>query len=290
MRTTWLLILGLVGTACGDDPPPPPPAGATPAATKAAAAKKKKDDPKDKRKQLAPMLHIEDRVRCPTPTSAKACDPKAPTCDSTDYCIAAGNGAFCGPCPEREGIRHAFKPRDFAPGVDNRDPFQSFVVTQPGMQATPDPSLQRDPTQVCTRPDQFKAQSYSVHDLILVGIVAQGTQRKVLMMTPNAGMAAPIIRKGDCVGKEKALTTEIGAGYVKFQLSPDPTNVNQREPQEVTKELYQNPVAMGLELPDGTAERPSGPVIAPPPGAGGAIPGPTTGPNPDNAIPSPPSP
>lgn len=287
MRASWLVCAVLATAGCGDEEgkPASPAAAAQPAAAKA----KKKNDPRDKVKQLAPMLHIEERIACPTPTSAKACDPKAPTCDKTDYCIAAGNGSFCGPCPEREGIRHAFKPRDFAPGTENRDPFQSFVVTQPGMQAEPDTTLQRDPTQVCTRPDQFKAQSYSVHDLVLVGIVSQGTQRKVLMMTPNAGMAAPIIRKGDCVGKEKALTTEIGAGYVTFQLSPDPTNVNQREAQEVTKELYQNPVAMGIEIPDGEP-RGNGMIARPPGSSPSPSSGPAPGPNPTDAIPAPPSP
>ena len=75
-----------------------------------------------------------------------------------------------------------------------------------------------DPTKKCPREDQLIATGYSYTDLKLVGIVAQGTQRKVLMM---GGPLGYIIKRGDCVGKEKAYVKDVGTGYITFVLDPD---------------------------------------------------------------------
>lgn len=279
-------VLAVVG--CGDEEEAAKPAGG-----KTAAAPAKPADKKKPTKQFAPMLHIEDRVACPTPTTAKKCDVKSPVCPKNEYCLPGGTqGTYCGPCPPRDDIRHQFGPRDFltsVTGTENRDPFQSFIVVQPGM--APDTSSTAiDQTQVCTKPQQFQAPAYSVVDLTLVGIVSQGTQRRVLLIdNTNYGYT---IRKGDCVGKEKALVKEIGANYITFQLSPDPTNPNQREPSEHSKQLYNDPVSMNQQLKEqGKATTgANGAVISAPPSVGPAVPSPApmVGPNPDTSVPAPP--
>ena len=253
--------------ACGDDEAaPPPPAGtpATPAAGAPSAAAKVPGKP------LVPMVHIEDRVSCPTPTTAKTCDMKAPICGPGDYCLQAANGAFCGPCPERDGIRTAFKPRDFVPS-ENRDPFQSFVVTMPGLAPEPTVALVRDPSQVCVRKEQLVATSYSVRDLKLIGIVSQGTVKKALMLD-NANLGN-IIRKGDCVGKEKAFVRDIGQRYITFSISPDPTNAAQQNPEELSVKLYPDEVTLGGSVLDGGPVT-TGPVIIAPSAGPTTVPGP----------------
>ena len=181
---SWLPIL-MTLAACGeDDPPPPPkPGGAAPAAAAAAAAAANG-------KHLTPQIHIEDRVADPA---------------------------------EKASLRHQFKDRDFAVEQSNRDPFQSFVVLQPGMGAATE-MIKRDITKRCTRDEQMVATNYPYSDLRLVGIVAQGTQRKVLMMDP--GNLGHIIKRGDCVGKEHAVVKDIGTGYVTFVIEPEEAPAN----------------------------------------------------------------
>ncbi len=290
MKSTQMIVLaGLVLVGCGEDEgAAPAKKPAKPAGAAAAAKPGKKDN-----KLLTPMPHVEDRVSCPTPPSTKSCNPKVPTCDKGEYCLEAGNGNFCGPCPEREGIRHTFAARDFLPtatGLENRDPFQSFVVVQPGLAPETDSAAAKIQAPQCTQQKQFQAASYSVQDLTLVGIVAQGTQRKVLLLdNTNYGY---IVHKGDCVGREKAFVKEIGANFVTFQVSPDPTNPNQREPTELSKTLYTDTVALNMQQQrDAERQNPSnsGPVIAPPPTVGPNSAAPTVGPDPTSAIPAPPS-
>ena len=54
------------------------------------------------------------------------------------------------------------------------------MITQAGMSG-PDNKMPTETTQKCTRKDQFVASSRSYQELKLVGIVSQGTQRKVLL-------------------------------------------------------------------------------------------------------------
>ena len=199
------------------------------------------------------MVRIEERVTCPPPSDAKKCDIKAPKCDPTEYCLAAGKDHYCGPCPERDAIRHVFKPRDFQ-GVDIRDPFQSFVITQPGLGG--DNKTPTEVTPKCTRKDQFQAPSYSYQNLRIVGIVSQGTQRKALMMGGNLGY---IIKKGDCVGKEKAFVKDIGAGFITFTVEA----AGKTDSMEYSMQLYPTPISMGTPdaIDPGAA---SAPMVAPP--------------------------
>lgn len=223
MLKAGLLVGLMLVAACGeDDPPPPPPApgGAGAPGAKPAAGGK------DSKNKLAVKPKIEARV--------------------TDA--------------ERANIRHTFRDRDFIADQNNRDPFQSFVLAQPGLGGGQQDALKRDPTKRCLRADQFIASNYSYTDLRLVGIIAEKTQRRVLMM--DSGNLGHIIRKGDCVGREKALVKDIGAGYITFQVEPD--DVNQaRQVEEHSVQLYpsQMPLTSQPRLPaDSTTTTP---VVAP---------------------------
>lgn len=255
------LGLGLAG--CGGDDveplPPPRPARATGPATPGATGPNRKA-------QLVEKLHIEDRVRCPIPdqpTDPKdgGCDPKAPSCPAYLYCLQLTQGYYCEACPERDGIRHAFKERDFAV-EQNRDPFQSFLLPQLSI-GKPLDAVPLDPTKKCLRRDQMVATSYSYAELKLVGIVAQGTQRKALMMGGSLGY---IIKRGDCVGKEKAIVREIGAGFLTFLVDPDNPAANQRAPEEFSVQL--NPKQLAVSEPEIPVPAPRTAVtpVVPPPG------------------------
>jgi Tfp pilus assembly protein PilP len=256
------LLLGLLfATACGgDDAPPPATKGAAPGGG-AAAAQKKKDD----KNKLQPRMHVEDLVSCPVPDkpTGPECKPDAPTCDEGRYCVPGEAGFHCEPCPERDAIRHEFKERDFV-SDQARDPFQSYVVVQ-GELGKPEATAK--PQGSCKRIDQFVASSFGFQELKLVGIVTQGTQRKVLMMAPdNKGY---IIKRADCVGKEKAIVKDIGVGYITFVTEADPER--KRPPSETSVQLHSNTLDINAPLPDLSAPPTpidvpptSAPVVAPP--------------------------
>lgn len=247
----YLLIASLLVAACGEDEvPPPPPAPASPGGR----PPPKKPASNLKKGQIRPMVRIEERVTCPPPSDAKKCDPKAPKCGTGEYCIPAGNASYCGQCPERDAIRHVFKPRDFQ-GTDIRDPFQSFVIMQPGLGGG-DKTTPTEVTPRCTRKDQFVAPAYNYQNLKIVGIVSQGTQRKALMMGGNLGY---IIKKGDCVGKEKAFVKDIGAGFITFTVEA----AGKTDAMEYSMQLYPTPISMGTPdaIDPGAA---SAPMVAPP--------------------------
>lgn len=254
-------VLGAALTAggCGDDggaAPPPNPATPRPGAPAA-------NGPKPP--QLTEKVHIEDRVTCPIPDRPSdpkdgKCDLKAPSCPEHLYCLPLAQGSYCEPCPERDGIRHGFKERDFAV-EQNRDPFQSYLLPSSTIAKQPN-SVPIDPTKKCPREDQMVATSYGYADLKLVGIVAQGTLRKALMM---GGPLGYIVKRGDCVGKEKAYVKDIGTGYITFLLDPDTTTTSQRTPEEYSVQL--NPKQLAIadpELPMAAPRTAITPVLPPP--------------------------
>jgi hypothetical protein len=265
MRTAPLALVAFLGlAACGGDdapPPPPPPAGGAAAAPAAGGAAGSKD-------KLQPRVHAEERVSCPVPekSTGPVCKVETPTCDVGLYCLQQVDNTFhCEPCPERDSIRHEFKDRDFVSDgtADHaRDPFQSFVIVPADLNKRTDKAVEPGP---CTRPDQFVAANYSYQELRLVGIVQQGTQRKVLMM---AGSKGQIIKRGDCVGKEKAVVKDIGTGYVTFLINPEQAdNAPKRPSEEHSVQLYPNGPEMQLDQQPGfNPPSQTGPTVAPPSG------------------------
>jgi Tfp pilus assembly protein PilP len=262
MRAARFVLLAALA-ACGDEEPTTSNAGGqTPAP---AGGGGQRAGAGSAAKQIVPQRRIEDNVFCPIDklTTEKLCDSKLPNCPAGQHCLQASNGWFCGACPERDSIRHTFKPRDFIASADTRDPFQSFVILQPGLSAA-EPGIERQVTPVCTRKDQFVAINYSYQDLKLVGIVSRGTQRKVLMM--DAGNLGHIIKRGDCVGKEKAVVKDIGAGYITFQVTKEPTAAGTPEAEEHSVPLYPTNINITNQLNSGTGPRTTiTPVVAPPP-------------------------
>jgi Tfp pilus assembly protein PilP len=262
MRKAAWLACALLAACGGDDNPPPPPA--KPPGQNGGAPAAKPDDPNAPK--LAKRLHVEDMVACPTPVkpTGPECKPEAATCDPGLYCLLTGeNGAggyHCEPCPERDSIRHEFKDRDFV-AEQARDPFQSFLLPQAGLGQSTETKPDTDKT--CTRPDQLVATNYSYEDLKLVGIVAQGTQRKALMM--DSGNLGHIVKRNDCVGKEKAIVKDIGTGFITFEISPEGDDKVKRPPVEKSVPLYPNglqPLMPTSQPPP--VDQPAAPVIAPP--------------------------
>ncbi|MBA3459614.1 MAG: hypothetical protein H0T46_06620 [Deltaproteobacteria bacterium] len=225
MRLQYAMTVSLLASLAGcGDDPPPAPP------PKAGAAKPGAPKPGKAPPQFAVRVRIEDRVLDPD---------------------------------EKKAIRHVFKERDFIVDQNNRDPFQSFVLNQ-GIVGPASEVKPMDVTKKCTRPEQLVATNYSYTDLRLVGIVAQGTQRKVLMM--DAGNLGHIIKRGDCVGREKAVVTDIGTGYVTFQVEPDQNNTGVvKPPEERSVQLYPNqmPVMSQPNLDTGAATSTT-PDVAPP--------------------------
>jgi hypothetical protein len=257
----FVLVLGAGAAGCGDDDPPPAQGPVAPKPTAAASSGAAGGKSTTK---LPEKLHIENRVGCPIPEKPTdprdgKCDPKAPSCAEHTYCLQLAQGFYCEACPERDGIRHVFKDRDFAV-EQNRDPFQSFLF-QPFVR-NPD-TVQIDVTRKCVREDQMVATTNSYTELKLVGIVAQGTQRKVLMVNGREGW---IIKRGDCVGKEKAVVKDIGTGYITFLVDADTAAANQRPPEEYSVQL--NPKQLSLnepvDLPTPAPRTTIAPVIPPP--------------------------
>jgi hypothetical protein len=255
MLRPWLAVaLALAG--CGDDDGAPAPNGVPTGRTPPPGGPVVTGPPKT---QLAVKQHIEDRVACPRPDQPSdpkggKCDLKAPSCGEHLYCLQLAQGSFCEPCPEREGIRHAFRERDFDP-ERNRDPFQPLSGSTDPKQSP------RDVTPKCPHEDQLVASSYSYADLKLVGIVAQGTQRKVLMTMGKDGF---IIKRGDCVGKEKVVVKDIGLGYVTFQGETDDVSV-----QLNPKQLLVNDPLLSAPRRTTIAPVPPPPPVPPARGLGG---------------------
>jgi hypothetical protein len=268
MRNTsllWLAALAVpVLVACGSDedtPPPPPPPPPPAAAAKPAGAPGS---------AIQARLQIEQRVVCPEIEKATgpACQPDVPSCDPGLYCLpVTAGGTFCEPCPERQTIRHRFADRDFV-ADQVRDPFYSYVIA-PAELTEKTEKKQEGP---CNRPEQFIATNYSYLDLKLVGIVSQGTRFKALMM--DRGNVGRIVHRGDCVGKEKAVVKDIGAGYVTFVIQGDEDARVPQPAQEYSVQLHPKTIEVESQPAVDTAA-PSAPVVAPP---GVAVPGPQKSP------------
>ena len=145
-----------------------------------------------------------------------------------------------------EELRHQLTEIDFVPDVSgetNRDPFRSWVL-QPVLNVTgPDVVKAVD---VCTEGRvRWGASSYSVRDLELIGLVKRG--RSYAQFTDQSEKDSWIVRKGDCIGQEKAIIEEIGVGYVRLSITPPaPPGAPAPPPQKQDISLHPDQ----LEIPD----------------------------------------
>jgi len=177
---------------------------------------------------------------------------------------------------ERKAIRHEFRDRDFAPdstGNENRDPFRSYVVRQPGVgnnaNSKNKPAAAVEATESCSKKQQI-APSYSLRDLRLIGIVLRGAKSYALFRD-SAGLGW-VVRRNDCLGKEKARVKDIGAGFVTLDVALEAT-ASQNPAQERSIQLYPEDLQLEDEvppeggIPDGTppSGTPGGLVPAPAP-------------------------
>lgn len=134
---------------------------------------------------------------------------------------------------------------DFVPdgsGETNRDPFRSWVL-RPVVGGSED---QVEIVDICTEGKvRWGAESYSVRDLALIGLVKRG--RSYAQFTDRSERDSWIVRKGDCIGQEKAIIEEIGVGYVRLSITPPaPPGAPAPPAQKQDIPLHSNE----LELPD----------------------------------------
>jgi len=118
-----------------------------------------------------------------------------------------------------DDLRHVFVERDFQqdPSGDiNRDPFRSYLVARPLSEG--DEGASGDVTDLCP-PERSLASKHSIRSLNLIGIVLRGTRSYALFR--DSSRFGHIARRGDCLGKEKAVVQEIGVGYVTLEVTPE---------------------------------------------------------------------
>jgi len=128
---------------------------------------------------------------------------------------------------------------DFRPdptGSENRDPFRSYVVRQGAVGRGTQTPMALQPTDVCTAKNS-RAPGYSLRDLRLIGIVLRGT-RSFAQFRDASGFGW-IVKRGDCLGKEKAIVQAIGVGSVTLEVVPEaPPNTEPPPPERRDIPLY----------------------------------------------------
>lgn len=145
---------------------------------------------------------------------------------------------------EVKAIRHRFTTRDFEQdltGTENRDPFRSYVLRDPGLFSAGDGTQSVKASDGCKKEnmrapnplakDAGARASSSLRDLQLKGIVLRGT--KSYAVFTDRSSYGHIVKIGDCLGKEKARVSKIGAGFVELEIVQEsadgPRPVQKRE-------------------------------------------------------------
>jgi len=144
-----------------------------------------------------------------------------------------------------EEQRHKFTERDFVPDVtgdENRDPYRSYVINNAGTRR-PTEAAAVDVTEICNK-DNSVASNYSLRDLRLIGIVLRGTKSYALFR--DSGAYGHIVRRGDCLGKEKARVESIGAGFVRLTVIPEAPPGAPAPPPQV-RDISLHPEEISLE-------------------------------------------
>nr|HEX4316349.1 hypothetical protein [Kofleriaceae bacterium] len=202
----------------------------------------------------------DDAGNAPGQPGAPGAPPPAPP-----TAVAAGSGLTAYrhiedvvPEAEKATIRRPFHDHDFLDS--NRDPFGGAVGVAVGSgSGSAGPIIAK----VVDCKSKVIAPNYSYADLKLVGIVAQGTQHKVLMMDP--GNLGRIIGTGECVGKEKAVVKEIAQNYVTFLVTPEaaPGQGGAARSEEYSIKLHEHDldVTTQTDLSQPTPETETAPVL-----------------------------
>lgn len=183
----WLATASLLLVACGgeDEPPPPPPKSQPVAANPAAK-----------------------------PTRGAG----ATAGTLTTYAKVEGRPEL-NPA-EVKTIRHRFTANDFVPdptGSGNRDPFRSYVIAQVNINTGPEGDDKPDPaaqSEKCAN-KKVAATGYSTHELKLIGVITRGTVR--IATFSDTGGVGWVVRRGDCIGSERARVKLIGEGFVTLE-------------------------------------------------------------------------
>ncbi|RMH43042.1 MAG: hypothetical protein D6689_06320 [Deltaproteobacteria bacterium] len=135
--------------------------------------------------------------------------------------------------------RHEFTEDDFKPdpsGDVNRDPFRSYVFNAPRTESSQGAAPVLDVNDICTK-DNSVASNYSLRNLKLIGIVLRGTKSYALFR--DSGGYGHIVRRADCLGKEKARVDTIGTGFVRLTVIPEaPPGAPAPAPQTRDVQLY----------------------------------------------------
>ncbi len=133
---------------------------------------------------------------------------------------------------------------DFVPdasGETNRDPFRSWVL-----RPTIEEGEEVEVVDICTEGKvRWGAESYSIRDLSLIGLVKRG--RSYAQFSDRSERDSWIVRKGDCIGQEKAIIEEIGVGYVRLSITP-PAPPGAPAPPAQKQDISLHPNE--LEIPD----------------------------------------
>lgn len=178
-------------------------------------------------------------------------------------------------------MRHDFASSDFAAdptGGERRDPFRSYVVRQQGISDRDSPGPDIGKSERCTEKNMIAPNpmardpraraAYSLRDLRLVGIVLRGTNSYALFK--DRANFGHIVRRGNCLGKEKAKVTKIGAGFVRLELIPESAAVGTtgdtatgRPIQKRSIKLYPEELPVDLAEGDGRDGGDTG-VVRPP--------------------------
>ncbi|MBL4635612.1 MAG: hypothetical protein JKY56_17260 [Kofleriaceae bacterium] len=117
-------------------------------------------------------------------------------------------------------LRHNLQEGDFVPdvtGKTNRDPFRSWALTISDDVVTEVIEV----VDVCQEKGngvEWEARNYSIRDLELIGIVRRG--RSFAQFTDKGGTDSWIVRKGDCLGQEKAIIEEITVKVIRLVITP----------------------------------------------------------------------
>lgn len=105
-----------------------------------------------------------------------------------------------------------------ASGDANRDPFRSWILSNSLVDESEGTSDNIE--DLCTSKNvSWRAASYSVRDLELSAIIKRG--RSNALFVDKSKKDIFILRKGDCVGQEKAVVEEIGVKYVRLSMTPE---------------------------------------------------------------------